>query len=65
MSADDTTQANFLRTAIDDMQATGITGILVWIRYDFPMHANGSEGHYGLIRADNTKKPAADVFAGY
>jgi hypothetical protein len=65
MSADDTTQAIFLRTAIDDTHAAGISGMLVWTLYDFPTHANGAEGHYGLIRVDDTKKPAADVFAGY
>lgn len=62
-AGDEPEQAQFLATAMQDTKAADISGMLVWTLYDFPTHSNGSEGHYGLIRADDTRKPAADVYA--
>lgn len=64
-SGDDAAQAEFLRKAIEDAHAARVSGLLVWTLYDFPTHGNGSEGHYGVIRANDTRKPSAEVFAGY
>jgi endo-1,4-beta-mannosidase len=64
MSGDDEMQAGFMSDALDGVQTANVSGMLVWTLYDFPSHANGSEGYYGLVRADDTWKPAAEVFSG-
>jgi hypothetical protein len=43
--------------------ATNTTGVLVWTLYDFPTHANSYEGYFGLLRKDESLKPAAQIFA--
>lgn len=62
MSGDDESQVSFLHKAVEDAQAARVSGLLVWTLYDFPNHADSSEGHYGLLRADDTLKPGADIF---
>ncbi len=62
MSGDEDVQARFLDEALQGARAANASGVLVWTLYDFPSHANGSEGHYGLVREDDTLKPAAEVF---
>lgn len=64
-SADEAVQAQFLNEAMGGAQAADVSGVLIWTLYDFPTHANGSEGYYGLLRADDTPKPAAEVFKAY
>lgn len=59
---DDAEQARFISDTMRAVTATNTSGALVWTLYDWPRHADNSEGHYGLLRPDDTAKPAADAF---
>ena len=55
-------QARFVGDVMSAVRTTNTSGALVWTLYDFPAHADNSEGHYGLFRPDDTQKPAVDTF---
>jgi hypothetical protein len=56
-------QARFISNTMSASARSGASGVLVWTLYDFPRHATNSEGHYGLLRVDDSPKPAADAFS--
>ncbi|MEO8288619.1 MAG: hypothetical protein ABI670_19550 [Chloroflexota bacterium] len=59
----DAEQARFLAQVMRDAIETDTSGVLIWTLYDFPTHSTNSEGYYGVLRADDTPKPAAAIFS--
>lgn len=61
-SGTETEQAHFVEQMLQAVVSTDTSGVLIWTLYDWPSHANGSEGFYGVLRANDTAKPAAEIF---
>lgn len=59
VSSDEAARAFYANTLPASAQAAGLLG---WTLHDFPQHGGGSEGYYGLYRADDTAKLAATAF---
>ena len=62
-AGDEQSQTALIGDVLSSVRPGDAAGALVWDLYDWPAHAGDPEGHYGLLRADDTAKPAAGVFA--
>ncbi|MDQ2808610.1 MAG: cellulase family glycosylhydrolase [Chloroflexota bacterium] len=61
---DEATQSYLYRTMLPAAQAAGVAGVLQWTLWDYE-RGDGRPDHesfFGLVRADGTFKPAADLF---
>jgi hypothetical protein len=55
-------QLNYYQQVMPVIDSSGITGFVQWVLVDFDPGVGNSDDWFGLLRADYSRKPAADVF---